>query len=127
MKRLSCIIILSVLILGLISVAGCSAPEPQYICASGKITPVKEDCKTNRVSGVTKKDAESYSSRYVTAFFAPYGGKSQLVSSYLEPDEGDYYSTFIVSEKDGTPYETVVKVDGMTSKVACYDKCDYVK
>ncbi len=125
MKRLSFIIILSVLVFGLISVAGCT-PEQQYDCANGKVTLDKSECGINKVAGVNKKDAENYAKRYVTAFFAPYGGKSQIVSAYLEPEEGDYYATFIVAEKDGTPYESVVKIDGVTGKVACATFCAYV-
>jgi hypothetical protein len=48
-----------------------------------------------------------------------------MVSSYLDKDLGDYFATFIVAKKDGSPYQTVVLIDGVTGKVNCSENCDY--
>jgi len=119
-------VIVGIFILGFIALAGCTKTEYVYVCANGRETPDKSICPTNKVAGVKKVEAENYAKRYVSAYFTPYGGKAQLVSSYLDPDQGDYFATFIVSEKGGTPYETVVGVDGITGKVNCTEKCEYI-
>ena len=126
MKKVFAGLIFCIFLMGFIAVSGCTKTEYIYVCANGRETPDKAICTTNKVAGVKKTEAESYSQRYVSAFFTPYGGKSQLVSSYLDPNQGDYFATFIVSEKGGNPYETVVSVDGVTGKVNCTNNCDYV-
>ncbi len=123
MGRLMAAVIFSVLILGFIALVGCTKTEKVYVCPNGKETTDKSLCPTNKVAAVSKRDAENYAKRYVSAYF--YGGKSQLVSSYINPDEGDYYATFVVSQRDEEPYETVVVIDGITGKVNCSENCDY--
>jgi len=126
MRSLLLFFIISTFLLSIV-VAGCTETVTVYICANGKEVPDKAACTTNKVAGVKKTDAETYSKNYVGAFFIPYGGKSQMVSSYLDPDKGDYFATFIVAEKGGAPYQTVVLIDGVTGKVNCTEKCEYVK
>ena len=118
-------IIMGVFFIGLLVLVGCTKIEKVYVCVNGQEVPDNKLCPTNKIAGVKKADAENYANRYVSAFFAPYGGKAQLVSSYLNPDQGDYMATFIVSEKGGLPYETVVSIDGVTGKVNCTEKCEY--
>jgi hypothetical protein len=125
MRRFIVAFIVGVMLLSVL--AGCTETLTVYICANGKEVPDKALCATNKVAGVKKVEAESYARNYVSAFFSPYGGKAQLVSSYLDPDKGDYFATFIVAEKDSAPYQTVVLVDGVTGKVNCTEKCDYVQ
>ncbi|MBW2965338.1 hypothetical protein KY363_07820 [Candidatus Woesearchaeota archaeon] len=105
--------------------AGCTKEVTVYVCADGKTAQNKTSCGINKVAGVSKIEAETYAKNYVTAYFLPYGGKAQMVSSYLDAKEGDFLATFIVAEKDGTPYETEVTVDGLTGKVSCKTKCEY--
>jgi len=127
MKKLISVFMMSFFVLALFAIAGCTKIEKVYVCANGKeVTDIKV-CGINKVAGVKKMEAEEYSKRYVGAYFSPYGGKTQLVSAYLDPDAGDYFATFVVAEKEGTPYQTVVIVDGKTGKVNCTEKCDYVK
>jgi hypothetical protein len=126
MRSFMLFFIIGTLLLSIV-VAGCAKTEPIYICANGKEVPDKAVCKTNKVAGVKKTEAENYAKNYVSAFFIPYGGKSQVVSSYLDPDQGDYFATFIVADKGGAPYQTVVLIDGVTGKVNCTEKCEYVK
>lgn len=126
MRKMFAGLIFCVFLMGFIAVAGCTKTEYVYICPNGAEVPDKSVCKTNKVAGVEKRDAESYAKRYVGAYFSPYGGKAQLVSSYLDPDKSDYFATFVVSEKDGEPYETVVSIDGVTGQVNCTDNCDYI-
>lgn len=124
MKRLIMIAIVCVFLAAFIISAGCKEPEPTfvYVCANGKEMPQKHMCR----DAVKKTDAENYAKRYVNAFFLPYGGKSQLVSSYLDVDTHSYIATFVVAKKGGEPYETEVSVDGVTGKVNCTKRCDYV-
>lgn len=107
--------------------AGCTKEVTVYVCADGRTAENKTSCGINKVAGVSKIESETYAKNYVTAYFLPYGGKAQMVSSYLDAKEGDFVATFIVAEKDGTPYETEVLVDGLTGKVSCKSKCDYTK
>jgi|GEM_PF-3102018 len=127
MKNILVSVILCVFFMGFLAVAGCTKIETVYVCASGREVPEKEMCPTNKVAGVKKLDAEGYAKNYVNAYFLPYGGKAQLISSYLDTDKGDHFATFVVSEKGGSPYETVVTIDGLTGKVNCTERCDYVK
>ena len=116
------------LILGLIMVSvlvGCTRTETLYVCPEGKTVIAKDMCKTNKVAAVEKKDAERYAQNFVKGYFAAYGGKIQLVSTHLKPDEGDYYSTFVATWDD-LPYETTVVVDGLTGEVRCSENCEYV-
>lgn len=124
MKRLVFAVLLFVFIAGFIAVAGCT--KTVYICSSGREVEQKEMCPTNKVAGVKKVEAEGYAKNYVSAYFLPYGGKAQMVSAYLDPEKGDYYATFIVATRDGTPFQTVVLIDGVTGQVNCTEKCDYV-
>ncbi|MFC1741374.1 hypothetical protein ACFL3V_02475 [Nanoarchaeota archaeon] len=126
MKKTLPLMIIITLLLGM-TLAGCTKIETVYVCADGREVPDKESCGVNKVAGVKKMEAEKYAQNYVTAYFLPYGGKSQLVSSYLDTKEGDYKATFIVSEKGGNPYETEVTIDGITGKVSCNTECDYIK
>jgi hypothetical protein len=115
------------LLLCLTVLVGCTKIEKVYVCADGMEYPEKAACGVNKVAGVKKMEAEKYANNYVQAYFIPYGGKARLVSSYLDPKEGDYKATFIVSDKDGSPYETKLLIDGLTGEVSCKDKCDYTK
>jgi hypothetical protein len=126
MKRLITTIIITLFLAAFIATAGCAKTEYKYICVDGKEYVNKSMCPTNKISAVKKTEAETYYRNYVNAYFVPYGGKVQLVSSYLNTSKGDYLATFVVSVKDGKPYETVVMVDGLTGKVECADKCDYI-
>lgn len=122
MKRL----IIGIFILTLLlNVVACTKTVEVYVCANGKREMDPNACPTNKVAGVNKKDAESYARNYVNAYFTAMGGRAQMVSSYLNPDQGDYLATFVVSEKDGDPYETVVVVDGKTGQVKCSENCGY--
>jgi hypothetical protein len=125
MRRIISIFLSFMLILSFLALFGCKEPEPViiYVCENGQEVPKKAFCR----DAVKKSDAESYAKRYVSAYFNPYGGKSQLVSSYLDAEQGDYFATFVVSEKDGEPYETVVSINGMTGKVNCTEKCGYIQ
>jgi hypothetical protein len=125
MRKALIAVVLCALFLGFIFVLGCTKVEKIYVCANGHEFPDKALCPINKVAGVKKVDAETYAKSYVSAFFNPYGGKSQMVSSYLDPDKGDWFATFIVAKKDGAPYQTVVLVDGVTGKVNCTENCDY--
>ncbi|MFC1723832.1 hypothetical protein ACFL0V_06855 [Nanoarchaeota archaeon] len=117
---------ISVLILAFVNLAGCTKIEKVYVCANGREVMNPADCPTNKVAGLKKKDAEANARKYVSAYFSATGGRSSLVSSYLDPDKGDYFATFIVNERDGVPYETTVQIDGKTGQVACSEKCTYV-
>jgi hypothetical protein len=123
MRKILSLAILCVFLSGLLFTSGCKEPEPVivYVCENGDEVSQKYLCR----DAVKKKDAENYAKRYVSAYFVPYGGKAQLVSSYLDPEKKDYFATFVVSEKGGTPYETVVSVDGLTGQVNCTSKCEY--
>ena len=125
MKRSIALIIITLFLLSTVFLIGCTKTETIYVCATGRETPDKDTCGTNKVAGVKKTEAETYASRYVSGYFSSYGGKSQLVSSYLDPEKGDYFATFIVAERDSEPYETVVSIDGVTGQVSCSEKCDY--
>ena len=126
MKRLLTTLFIFLILAGTILVVGCTKTEYVYICANGMEVVAAEKCPSNKVAAIRKQEAETYARNYVTAYFTPYGGKAQFVSSYLNPDEGDYYSTFIVAERDGEPLQTVVVVDGITGQVACSEECEYI-
>ncbi len=123
-NRLVMIAIVCVFLAAFIISAGCKKPEPTYVyvCANGKEMPQKYMCN----DAVKKTEAESYAKRYVDAYFLPYGGKAQLISSYLDVDTSSYISTFVVADKGGEPYETEVSVDGVTGKVNCTKECAYI-
>jgi len=123
MRKLFAFIIAAMMVLGMFALFGCKEPEPVYvyICANGKEVSSKQMCG----DAVSKNDAENYAKRYVSAFFTPYGGKAQLVSSYLDMEINNYFATFVVADRDGMPYETIVEIDGVTGKVNCTEKCDY--
>ncbi len=122
MKSLAIIIIISLLVA---FITGCSGPEKVYVCVNGKEVQDKAQCPTNKLAGVKKVQAETYARNYVNAYFMSSGGRAQLVSSYLNPDVGDYFATFVVAEKNSQPYETVVVVDGKTGQVHCNQSCEY--
>lgn len=124
MKKPLSIMIMFIFLVGFLSLFGCKEPETitVYVCENGKEVSKKSLC----AEAVSKKDAESYATRYVGAYFNPYGGKSQLISSYLDPEAHNYVATFVVAVKDGEPYETEVSVDGITGQVTCRKNCDYV-
>ena len=126
MKRLLTTLFIFLILAGAIVIIGCTKTEYVYICANGLEVASAEQCPSNKVAAIRKQEAESYARNYVTAYFSPYGGKAQFVSSYLNPDEGDYYATFIVAERDGEPLQTVVVVDGITGQVECSEECGYV-
>ncbi len=126
MRRVIFFSIITLLLLGIVAVAGCAKTEYLYVCVNGSALPDKNMCPSNKLTAVKKTDAEEYAKRYVSAYFVPYGGKAQLVSSYLDRDKGDHMATFIVSEKGGSPYETIVAIDGLKGNVTCIDKCGYV-
>ena len=127
MKKIAFLVILCVFILGTVAIAGCTKVEKVYVCASGRESPTKDTCGINKVAGIKKQEAESYAKNFVGAYFTQYGGKAQLVSSYLDPEKGDFFATFVVGMKDSEPYQTVVSVDGVTGKVNCTENCQYVK
>lgn len=126
MKRLITTILITLFLAAFIATAGCTKIETKYICVDGKEQVNKTMCPTNKIAALKKPEAESYAKNYVTAYFTPFGGKVQIVSSYLNSSEGDFYSTFIVTPKDSKPYETVLKIDGLTGKVECHNQCEYV-
>lgn len=126
MKRLTTIPILLVLILSFTALAGCTKVEHVFVCADGKQMEDPAQCATNKLAGVSKVEAESYARNFVNAYFIPYSGKVQFVSSFLDATEGDYKATFIVSEKGGSPMQTKVLIDGVTGEVSCLETCDYV-
>jgi hypothetical protein len=123
--NLNIIVLALVSLLVLAFIAGCTKIEKVYVCANGLEVPDQSACGVNKVAGVKKVDAETYAKNYVGAYFVPYGGKSQMVSTYLDKELGDYFATFIVAKKDGAPYQTVVLVDGVTGKVNCTENCEY--
>jgi hypothetical protein len=123
MRHPLAIFIFSVLVSAMVLVAGCS--KTVYVCVNGVEVEDKAKCAVNKLAAVTKDNAESYATRFVTAYFTPYGGKVQIVSSYLDASTGDYLATFVVADKSGTPYQTVLSIDGVTGKVTCKEKCDY--
>ncbi|MBW2968385.1 hypothetical protein KY362_07945 [Candidatus Woesearchaeota archaeon] len=115
------------LILVCAALAGCTKTEIRYVCVNGGEPVIaKEMCKTNKIAEVEKREAEDYAQNYVKGYFAPYGGKVQMVSTYLNTADSDYYATFIVSVRDGAPRETIVVVDSITGQVRCNETCDYV-
>ena len=114
------------MIMSILAVSGCTKEVKIFVCANGQEVSEASACPTNKVAGVKKKDAEGYARNYVNAYFATIGGRAQLVSSYLDPDRGDYFATFVVSEKGGSPYETLVSVDGKTGRVNCTQSCEYI-
>ena len=124
MKKLISVIILCVLLGALLALFGCKEPEPRivYVCENGKEVDTKKLCR----DAVRKTDAENYAKRYMNAYFLPYGGKSQLVSSYLDSEKEDYFATFVVADKGGQPYETEVSIDGITGKVNCTKECGFL-
>jgi len=122
--KMQLIVILSCLLLAIL--AGCTKTEKVYVCVNGKEVGNITLCPTNKVAGVKKIDAEEYSKNFVNAYFLPYGGKVQLVSSFLDPNKGDYFATFIVANKDSSPYQTIVAVDGITGIVSCTQNCKYI-
>lgn len=124
MKVIHMIFMISILI-GSIFLTGCVKTETKYVCANGQTTLVKSECGINKVASIKQKDAEKYAKNYVSGYIGSLGGKSQLVSTYLNPDEGDYHSTFIVTPKNSDPFETIVIVDGDTSQVSCNKNCIY--
>jgi PBP1b-binding outer membrane lipoprotein LpoB len=113
------LLLVALLVLSFIALSGCT--KYLYVCSTGEEVEEKAECKVTRID---KNDAENFAKRYVSAYFSD--GKSQLVSSYLDLNKGGYFVTFIVSEKNGAPYETVVLVDKTTGKVTCNEKCNYV-
>jgi hypothetical protein len=127
MKKIISFSMIFLFLAAFIAISGCTKTEYVYVCADGSEKAEKSECSFNKIAGVKKMEAEIYAKNYVNAYFLPYGGKSQMVSSYLDPEEGDYFATFIVSEREGTPYETEVKIDGLTGKVSCEKECDYIK
>jgi hypothetical protein len=122
--KIQLIVILSCLLLA--TLAGCTKIEKVYVCANGKEVGNISSCPMNKVAGVKKLEAEEYAKNFVNAYFLPYGGKSQLVSSFLDPNKGDYFATFIVASKDSSPYQTIVCVDGITGIVNCTQNCKYI-
>lgn len=124
MKKLIIALILTFLFLNIVA---CTKEVKVYVCANGKEVMDASECPTNKLAGVAKRDAETYARNYVNGYLAPRGGRAQLVSTYLDPDKGDYFSTFIVTEKEGEPYETVVSIDGKTGQVTCKEKCSYAE
>ncbi len=114
-------ILVTLLVLSLFIISACS--KTVYICANGQETEEKETCPYNKISKVSSKDADKFSTNFVTGFLQAQGGRAKFVSSYA--DKGDYFVTFIVNPKDNTPYETVVQVDGITGKVKCTENCQY--
>lgn len=126
MKRLITTILITLFLAAFVATAGCTKTEIRYVCVNGNEVSNKTMCPTNKISAVKKTEAETYARNYVNAYFTPFGGKVQLVSSFLNTSAGDHFVTFVVTEKDGKPYETVVKVDGLTGKVECSDKCEYL-
>ena len=123
-NRLIVIAIICVFLAAFIISAGCKEPEPKiiYVCENGKHVVNDNLCR----DAVKKSDAENYAKRYVNSYFLSYGGKAQLISSYLDPDAHAYMATFVVAEKGGEPYETEVAVDGITGKVNCTESCNYI-
>ena len=124
MRKLLSIMILCIFFIGFLALFGCKEPETikVYVCENGKEVKTKSLC----AEAVSKKDAESYAKRYVGAYFTPYGGKAQLISSYLDAEAHNYIATFVVAVKEGEPYETEVTVDGITGQVTCKKNCDYI-
>jgi hypothetical protein len=123
--RMTGYLMIIVLVLGFVALAGCTKTETKYVCPNDDVVIARDMCKTNAVASVTKKDAEQYAQNYVKAFFTQQGGKYQMVSSYLNRTTSSHYATFIVSEREGTPYETVVVVNGLTGTVRCDQACEY--
>jgi len=119
-------ILISVSILILLALAGCTKIEYKYVCANGIEVTDKTECPTNKVAGVKKIEADGYARNFVNAYAGARQGRAQLVSSYLDPDQGDYFATFVFTEQDDKTYQTVVKVDGKTGQVECNQGCDYV-
>ena len=127
MKRWLSIVLVFTFLFSMVAIAGCTKTVTNYVCVNGSVLPAAGLCGTNKLAAVKKVDAETYAKNFVNAFFTPYGGKSQLVSSYLDPNKGDYFATFVVAAKDASPSQTVVSIDGVTGKVSCTENCDYVK
>ncbi|HII71808.1 TPA: hypothetical protein HA265_03575 [Candidatus Woesearchaeota archaeon] len=123
MKKLILLVIISLLLLNIVA---CTKVVKVYVCANGNEVNDKNACPTNKVAGVKKKDAEIYARNYVNAFFLGRGGRAQLVTTYLDPNKGDFMANFIVADKGGEPYETIVMIDGKTGQVSCTENCGYV-
>ena len=126
MKRMLSVLVIFLVLAAFIIMVGCTKVETVYICANGRQVIDQAECSTNKVAAVKKQDAESYARNFVNAYFISYSGKVQFVSSYLDADVGDYKATFIVSEKDGSPVQTKVLIDGVTGEVRCMENCEYV-
>ncbi len=122
MKRLIFGFIVAML---LFSIIGCTKTVEVFVCANGLKVSDASKCPTNKVAGVKKQEAEQYSRNYVNAYFTAKGGRAQLISSYLDADKGDYFATFVVSPREGEPYETIVSIDGKTGQVNCTSECGY--
>ncbi len=109
-----------------ILITGCTKIEYKYICANGLEAIDKAECGINKIAGVKKIEAEGYARNFVNAYAQSKQGRAQLVSSYLDTDKGDYFATFVFTEHDQTTYQTVVKIDGKTGQVECFEACTYV-
>jgi hypothetical protein len=94
-----------------------------FHCPDGRNTLDYNSCKFDKPITITSKVAEEKSLSFVEGYVRAAGWSSKLVTVYAQ--DGNWYAQIVLSKKDQTPFETLVRVNGTQGIVTCEENCQY--
>ena len=94
-----------------------------FHCADGKKTNVYDKCSFEKPLTITQKLAEQKSLAFVQGYSQANGWSAKLINVYAQ--NGDWYSQIVLSKRDESSFETIVKIDGIKGIASCEENCKY--
>ncbi|MGM5481795.1 MAG: hypothetical protein ACQESE_05300 [Nanobdellota archaeon] len=96
-----------------------------FICPDGSKTTSVEGCSYPLQRTVDNRAAEDNAMQYIQGYVSANGWSPRIVN--VNFDNGSYYAQVIVSKYDENPFETTLKIHGVTGSVTCEDGCFYLQ
>ena len=94
-----------------------------FHCPNGKNTLDYNACTFEKPLKITQDVAKSKAKSFVDGYASASGWQSKLVTTYSQ--DGDWYAQIILSKRDQTPFQTIVKINGTNGLADCDKNCDY--
>ncbi len=94
-----------------------------YFCPDGKKAENYNECTFERVL-VTEKKARNYAENFLRSSATVFSAQSSIISVYQE--QGQWYAQGILSKRDVTSIDTLLKIDGVKGIVTCVSNCAYL-
>ncbi len=120
-KTLTKLLLITLLLITTLILSSCGT---KYVCADGTVKKSPNQCKYNKLSRISSKTAQKYAENYVRGYLKNTKSTFTLVNTFN--DKGDYISNFIISDKNGTKYETKILIDGLSGSPRCIEACSFI-